>query len=99
MKEIKGFSGTFKSEVIPQPEVYTDETLAGAAWEEYGISMSLSTTSKESYPVHTGKCISGRHCGYIMSTALGDFVTEQGIRGETQAVIVFSNTGKGYVFS
>lgn len=96
---VKGFSGLFKSEIIPQPDVYTDNQLNEASWEEYDTPMVLCTTTKESYPEHIGKCISGSYSAYTMSTIIGDFLTEDSIRGEAQAVIVFSDTGKGYIFS
>lgn len=100
MIKIQGFGAEkFMSEAIYQPEIYSDDVLSEAGWEEYGQDMVLSAKTKDVYLNRAGQCISGRYCAYTIETFDGKFSLDTGIRGESQAVIVFSDTGRGYVFS
>lgn len=98
MKTLKINGFTVVLGEIKQPETYSNETLVTSSWEEWGKKMRHSTTTVENYPMHIGKCFSGKYSGYAFSSIFGDFVTKDGIRGSAIGVIVFSDTGAGHVY-
>ena len=93
---IDGF--TIVLEEIKQPETYSDEMLSTSSWEEWGKKMKHCTKTIEDYPIHIGKCFSGRYCGNTFSTIVGDFLLKDAIRGSAIGVIVFSDSGIGHVY-
>lgn len=90
--------GFYMNSVEKQDEVYSDDELDGAEWEEDGQNYKHVSTTYNKYPAKAGKVITGFHSGSDIETAFGSFKCKSSNRGTSPALIVFSEEGTGHLF-
>lgn len=89
---------TFRTEELPTEQSYSDVELRNSNWCQYGQDYRFITVTDEKYPYLAGRCFSGEWDGFYIKTFNGDYKCDA-IGEQTDVIIVFSNSGQGYVYA